>query len=134
MFEPPAPTTWGRHTLTWGSHTYIMGILNITPDSFSGDGVLLADEPGQEVIERAAARAQQMVADGAELIDIGGESTRPGAERAAPLPAALERRRVIPVIERLAAALPPSVIISIDTYKAAVAEAALDAGAALIND
>ncbi|HEU5369229.1 MAG TPA: dihydropteroate synthase, partial [Ktedonobacterales bacterium] len=99
MFDPPAPTTWGRHTLTWGSHTYLMGILNITPDSFSGDGVLLADEPGPEVIERAVARAQQMVADGAELIDIGGESTRPGTERAAPLPAALEQRRVIPVIE-----------------------------------
>jgi dihydropteroate synthase len=134
MFDPPAPTTWGRHTLTWGSHTYLMGILNITPDSFSGDGVMLADEPGQEIIERAVAQAQQMVADGAELIDIGGESTRPGTERAAPLPAALERRRVIPVIERLAAALPPAVMLSIDTYKAAVAEAALDAGAALIND
>lgn len=134
MFDPPAPTTWGRHTLTWGSHTYLMGILNITPDSFSGDGVLLADEPGPEVIERAVARAQQMVADGAELIDIGGESTRPGTERASPLPAALERQRVIPVIERLAATLPPSIMLSIDTYKAAVAEAALDAGAALIND
>ncbi|HEY7357393.1 MAG TPA: dihydropteroate synthase [Ktedonobacterales bacterium] len=134
MFDPLAPTVWGSHTLTWGSHTYIMGILNITPDSFSGDGMMLDDEPGPEVIERAVARAQQMVADGAELIDIGGESTRPGTERAAPLPAALEQRRVIPVIERLTATLPPSVILSIDTYKAAVAEAALDAGAALIND
>jgi dihydropteroate synthase len=111
-----------------------MGILNITPDSFSGDGLLEADAPPAQVIERAVAQARQMVADGAELIDVGGESTRPGTERAAPLPADVERARIIPVIEALAAALPASTIISVDTYKAAVAQAALDAGAALIND
>jgi dihydropteroate synthase len=130
----PNPTTWGHHTLTWGSHTFIMGILNITPDSFSGDGMLAANKPSERVIERAIARAQQMVTDGAELLDIGGESTRPSTAGAAPLPVEIEHQRVIPVIERLAATLPPSIILSIDTYKAAVAEAALAAGAALIND
>jgi dihydropteroate synthase len=130
----PAPTTWGQYTLTWGTHTYVMGILNITPDSFSGDGLIAADEPPSQTIARAVAQAQQMVADGAELIDVGGESTRPSTEKAPPLPAEIERQRVIPVIEQLAAALPATVIISVDTYKAAVAEAALDAGAALIND
>jgi dihydropteroate synthase len=134
MSHSLAPTAWGPHTLTWGSHTYIMGILNVTPDSFSGDGLIATEEPGEHVIERAVAQAQQMVADGAELIDVGGESTRPSTEQASPLPATVERQRVIPVIERLAATLPASVMISIDTYKASVAEAALDAGAALIND
>ena len=134
MSDAHHPTTWGHHTLTWGSHTYVMGILNITPDSFSGDGLIAADEPRAQVIERAIAQARQMVADGAELIDIGGESTRPGTAGAAPLPAETELGRVIPVIEALAAALPPSIMLSIDTYKASVAEAALVAGAALIND
>ncbi len=134
MPDAPAPTTWGRHTLTWGTHTYIMGILNVTPDSFSGDGLIADEAPGAPVIERAVAQAQQMVADGAELLDIGGESTRPSTVGVAPLPAEIERQRVLPVIERLAGTLPASVILSIDTYKASVAEAALDAGAALIND
>jgi dihydropteroate synthase len=134
MPGPPAPTVWERHTLAWGTHTYVMGILNVTPDSFSGDGLLVADAPPSQIIERAVAHAQQMVADGAELLDIGGESTRPSTELAPPLPAEIERQRVIPVIEALAAVLPASIIISIDTYKAAVAEAALDAGAALVND
>ena len=134
MSDAHHPTTWGHHTLTWGSHTYVMGILNITPDSFSGDGLIAADEPRAQVIDRAIAQARQMVADGAELIDIGGESTRPSTAGAAPLPAETELERVIPVIEALAASLPPSVMLSIDTYKASVAEAALDAGAALIND
>ncbi len=132
--NPLAPTVWGQHTLNWGSHTYVMGILNITPDSFSGDGLLAADVPSEQVIERAVAQAEQMVAEGAELIDVGGESTRPSTEQAPPLPAAIERARVIPVIERLAATLPASIVISVDTYKASVAEAALEAGAALIND
>lgn len=134
MSDTPAPTTWGSHTLTWGSHTYIMGILNITPDSFSGDGLIADEAPSAAVIERAAARAQQMVADGAELLDIGGESTRPSTVGVAPLPPEIECQRMLPVIERLAATLPASVMLSVDTYKAAVAEAALDAGAALIND
>jgi dihydropteroate synthase len=134
MPDAPAPTVWGQHTLAWGSHTHIMGILNITPDSFSGDGLIATEEPPAHVIERAVARAEQMVADGAELIDIGGESTRPSTEQAPPLPPEIERQRILPVIERLAAILPASVLLSVDTYKASVAEAALDAGATLIND
>jgi dihydropteroate synthase len=134
MMGPFAPTIWGQRTLTWGSHTYIMGILNITPDSFSRDGLFLDAMSRAQVIEQALSRARQMVADGAELIDIGGESTRPSTEGAPPLSAELERQRVVPVIEALAAALPASIILSVDTYKAAVAEAALDAGATLVND
>jgi len=99
-----------------------MGIVNVTPDSFSDGGALL--DPA-----RAIDAAVQMVADGADLLDLGGESTRPGAE---PLGAAEEMRRVLPVIEGLAARV--RVPISIDTYKPQVAEAALGAGASLVND
>lgn len=99
-----------------------MGIINVTPDSFSDGG--LRFDPGL-----AIEAGVQMVADGADLLDIGGESTRPGA---APLDAAEERRRVLPVIEGLAARVP--VPLSIDTYKASTAEAALGAGATIVND
>ena len=99
-----------------------MGIVNVTPDSFSDGGALL--DP-----VRAIDAAVQMVADGADLLDVGGESTRPGAQ---PLDAAEEMRRVLPVIEGLAARV--RVPISIDTYKPQVAEAALGAGASLVND
>jgi dihydropteroate synthase len=111
-----------------------MGILNITPDSFSQDGLAADGVANDAVVAAAIARAQQMVADGAEMLDIGGESTRPSTTGAPPLDAAIERGRVVPVIAALAATLPPSVILSIDTYKASVAEAALDAGASLVND
>lgn len=109
----------------WGKKTYVMGILNITPDSFSGDGVLAHED----VIQTAVAQAQQFAADGADIIDIGGESTRPGST---PVTEAEELARVIPVIEavRTAVALP----ISIDTYRASVAEATLAAGANWVND
>jgi dihydropteroate synthase len=129
-----APTIWGRHTLAWGAKTWVMGILNITPDSFSQDGLAADGVASDAVVASAVARAQQMVADGAEMLDIGGESTRPSTSGAPPLDAAIERGRVVPVIAALTAVLPPSVILSIDTYKASVAEAALDAGAALVND
>jgi len=99
-----------------------MGILNLTPDSFSGDG-LLGD------VEAAVARAERLVAAGADLIDVGGESTRPGHE---PVAAEIELARAIPLIERLAARI--GVPISIDTRKAVVAEAALAAGASILND
>ena len=99
-----------------------MGVLNVTPDSFSDGGAL--SDPG-----RAIEVAQQMVEDGADILDIGGESTRPGAQ---PLAAEIELARVIPVIERLAARV--TVPLSVDTYKAAVADAALAAGAAIVND
>src|SRR6185437_9236546 len=129
-----APTTWGRYTLAWGAKTWVMGILNITPDSFSQDGLAADGVASDAVVATAVARAQQMVADGAEMLDIGGESTRPSTTGEPPLDAAIERGRVVPVIEALAATLPPSVILSIDTYKASVAAAALDAGAHLVND
>jgi dihydropteroate synthase len=99
-----------------------MGILNVTPDSFA-DGA-----PGLDA-RTAIERALAMEADGADVIDIGGESTRPGAD---PVPEDEERRRVIPVIEALAGRV--SVPLSIDTYKAGVAAAALDAGAVIVND
>ena len=128
------PTVWGTHTLTWGERTHIMGIVNITPDSFSRDGLVFEGASREEIVAAAVAKARRMVEDGATLLDIGGESTRPGAMSGPPLPAEIERERVLPVIEALAAALPPSVILSIDTYKASVAAAALDAGAHLVND
>ena len=99
-----------------------MGIVNVTPDSFSDGGVLFD-------ADRAVDAAVRMVEDGADLLDVGGESTRPGAP---PLPLDVELARVVPVVERLAART--SVPISIDSYKAAVADAALAAGAAIVND
>jgi len=105
----------------WGARTYIMGIVNITPDSFSGDGVMDADA--------AIAQALRFVDEGADILDVGGESTRPGSTR---IDAELEIQRVAPVIERLAARV--QVPISVDTSRAVVAERALDAGATWIND
>lgn len=112
----------GHHTLETGRRTLIMGVLNVTPDSFSGDSIY--HHP-----DAAAQRARQMVADGADIIDVGGESTRPGAE---PVSAEEEMKRALPVIERLSAEL--NVPLSIDTSKAAVARAAVQAGASIIND
>jgi dihydropteroate synthase len=108
--------------LELGSRTLVMGIINVTPDSFSDGGVLF--DPA-----RAIEAGVQMVADGADLLDVGGESTRPGAQA---LDAAEERRRVLPVIEGLVPRV--NVPVSVDTYKASIARAALEAGAALVND
>ena len=113
------PIAHGR-CLALGPRTLVMGILNVTPDSFAG-GVTGPDE--------AAAAALQMEADGADLIDIGGESTRPGA---ADVPEAEELARILPVLERLQGRL--RVPISVDTYKAGVARAAIAAGAGIVND
>lgn len=115
-------TTCGELELRWGERTYVMGILNVTPDSFSGDG--LADD-----FKAAVKRARQMAAEGADIIDIGGESTRPNAQ---PVSIDEELRRVIPVIERLAGEL--AVPMSIDTTKYEVAQKALEAGARMLND
>lgn len=104
----------------------IMGILNITPDSFSGDGLLTS----HHYVRAALERASQMIADGADLLDIGGESSRPGS---VPVSAEEEIRRTAPVIAALRAKF-PNVPMAIDTIKATVAEAALNAGATLIND
>ena len=111
---------------SWGSRCYVMGILNATPDSFSGDGL----GSGVEMIGRLVDKAAAFVAAGADILDVGGESTRPGAE---PVSAAEEIERVVPSIEALVARFPDAVI-SVDTSKAEVAAAALDAGAAWVND
>jgi dihydropteroate synthase len=118
-YDLPLPN--GR-TLTLGERTLVMGILNITPDSFA-DGGRHFDHA------RAVAAGLRMVEEGADILDIGGESTRPGAE---PLDAAEEMRRVLPVIERLAAET--SILLSIDTYKASVAREAVARGASIVND
>ena len=124
---PPA-TRIGPVTFRWGERTFVMGILNVTPDSFSGDGLLAgaATQPRDDAVERA----RRMVSEGADVLDIGGESTRPGHE---PLSAADEIARVIPVIAAVRSAL-PDIPISVDTAKPEVAEAALAAGADLLND
>jgi dihydropteroate synthase len=111
-----------RRSLAFGGRTLLMGILNVTPDSFSDGGEFFD-------LERALAHAERMAAEGADIIDIGGESTRPGS---APVSAGEEIRRVVPVVEALARRV--SVPLSIDTTKAVVARAALEAGAEIVND
>lgn len=111
-----------RRSLKYGERTLVMGVLNVTPDSFSDGGQFFA-------FDRAIAQAEQMIAEGADMIDVGGESTRPGSEFVSE---AEESRRVIPVIERLTSSF--SIPISIDTTKPAVARAALEAGAEIVND
>jgi dihydropteroate synthase/2-amino-4-hydroxy-6-hydroxymethyldihydropteridine diphosphokinase len=119
------PLRVGAQWFHWGRQTYVMGILNVTPDSFSGDGLLKNEDWIAATVERGRA----MLAAGAHLIDVGGESTRPGSHAVAP---GEELERVIPAIEALArAGVGP---ISVDTCKAAVARQALDAGAAIVND
>jgi dihydropteroate synthase len=116
-----------------------MGIVNVTPDSFSGDGLLASGLPTKSgdgrapagaVVEAAVELARRLVAEGADILDVGGESTRPGHETVS---ADEERARVVPVVGAIRAALPDAVL-SIDTMKAGVAAAALDAGADMIND
>ncbi len=116
----------GSFTFHWGSRTYVMGILNVTPDSFSGDGIFAAGD----VTEQAVKQAEGFLANGADILDVGGESTRPGSE---PVNAENEMERVVPVIAALRQNF-PDVLISIDTYKASVAEAAIRAGANIVND
>ncbi len=124
------PLKLGTHTLTWGQRTFVMGILNLTPDSFSGDG-LLSSTPLQNTEEGGAlGQARRFIAAGVDILDIGGESTRPGSQ---PVEAQEEMRRVLPAMRAILAEFPEA-LVSIDTYKAAVAEAALQAGAHMIND
>jgi len=115
--------------LAWGTRTFVMGILNVTPDSFSGDG-LMSDELVSDATTAALSQARQFVEAGADILDVGGESTRPGAQPVSPQE---EIRRVVPVIQALVEAN-LNAIISIDTSKASVAQAALAAGAQWIND
>jgi len=131
MAETLPETIWANHRLEWGKKTYVMGILNITPDSFSGDGLIAEQLTSDMIVERAVAQARSFVAEGATFIDVGGESTRPNF---APISVEEELARVLPVIRALAQSLPPEIIISVDTYKAEVARKALDAGASMLND
>lgn len=117
----------GSYTLNLGERTQIMGILNVTPDSFSRDGCL--EKSPKKSLARAYRRALRMIREGADILDVGGESTRPGASR---IPAGEEIRRVIPVISKLAKKT--KIPISVDTCKAEVARRALDAGAVIVND
>jgi dihydropteroate synthase len=116
------PFTYSTGSYDWGSRTHIMGVLNVTPDSFSDGGKFFE-------IEKAVARGRELAAQGADVLDIGGESTRPGSD---PVPEAEEIRRVVPVIDKLSRDL--KIPLSIDTYKSGVASAALDAGASMVND
>jgi dihydropteroate synthase len=125
----PAPMRIGQREFVWGARTYIMGIVNATPDSFSGDGLLSSSAASDDWVERAVAQGLRFLEEGADILDVGGESTRPGADL---VDAATELARVTPVIEALRRHTDAP--ISIDTYKAAVARAALDAGADLVND
>ena len=118
----PAATRCGNTKFRWGERTYIMGIVNVSPDSFSGDGL------GGD-IEAIVEQAKRFIAEGADIIDVGGESTRPQSQS---ITADEELRRVIPAIRRLAAEI--DVPISIDTSKSAVAKQALGTGAVMLND
>ena len=114
-------TKCGNTEFRWGERTYVMGIINVSPDSFSGDGLTNLDA--------VVAQARRFVSEGADILDIGGESTKPGS---AAVPVDEEIRRVIPAIERLAGEI--TIPLSVDTYKSEVARLALEAGAAIIND
>lgn len=114
-------TKCGHTEFRWGERTYVMGIINLSPDSFSGDGITS--------LEAAVAQAHHFVSHGADILDIGGESTRPGSS---PVPVDEEIRRVVPVMERLASEI--TIPLSVDTYKSEVAQQALKAGANMIND
>ena len=122
-WRPRRHLQWGHHTLALGERTLVMGVVNVTDLSLSGPG------HGDDVMA-AVAHAEALVAAGANLLDVGGESTRPGAE---PVPEALERARVGAAVAAIAARL-PTVPLSVDTRRASVAAAALDAGAGAIND
>jgi dihydropteroate synthase len=126
--------TIGKRDFNWGSKTYLMGILNITPDSFSGDGLYqTADSSGEldinKLVDTALTKARGFADAGADIIDIGGESTRPGADI---VDLKTEMERVVPVVESLVQEI--DLPISIDTYKHQIAEAALEAGADMVND
>src|ERR687895_2165570 len=120
--EQPRNTV-GVGDRTLGSDPVLVGVLNVTPDSFSDGGDFLGPE-------RAAAGAATMLDEGAQIIDVGGESTRPGS---VPVSPEEEARRVVPVIQKILAERPDA-LISIDTYRSATAEAALEAGAGMVND
>jgi dihydropteroate synthase len=118
----PASLLLGDTPLQLQRRVYVMGVLNVTPDSFSDGGLYLQPE-------QAIKHAEEMLAEGADLIDVGGQSSRPGAR---PVPAAVEQQRVVPVVQEIVKRY--GALVSVDTYRASVAAAALDVGAVLIND
>ncbi|MDK2981910.1 MAG: 2-amino-4-hydroxy-6-hydroxymethyldihydropteridine diphosphokinase / dihydropteroate synthase [Chloroflexota bacterium] len=122
LYQPKPSTAWPK----WGERTHVMGILNITPDSFSGDGLLQQSDP----VEAALAQARQFVQDGATILDLGAESSRPGSNT---VDAPTEIARIQPVLDALRQATLPA-ILSVDTYKAESAETCLRSGADWIND
>jgi dihydropteroate synthase len=125
--DPPAALTIGGRTFQWGSRTFVMGVINVTPDSFSGDGLLAGHG---DPVTAAVDQARRMAEEGADLLDIGGVSTRPGH---AEVDAATEAERVLPVLRAVRQAL-PDMPLSIDTTSPEVAEQALGAGADMLND
>jgi dihydropteroate synthase len=125
--RPPQPLAIGATSFAWGTRTFVMGIINVTPDSFSGDGLITH---GADPVAAAVAQAERMAAGGADILDIGGQSTRPGH---AQLSVEAELARAVPVVAAVRKAL-PDMPLSIDTTSARVAEGALDAGAQAIND
>lgn len=129
-YAPIPATAIGPLRAVWGSRTYIMAVANLTPDSFSGDGLLNLDESTAGLLDRVELLARNAVRDGADLLDLGAESTRPGHTE---ISAAEEIARLIPAIERLRRVL-PTLALSADTQKVEVAAAALDAGAHMLND
>lgn len=122
VFDPRVWKLAHGRQLELGPKSVIMGIVNVTPDSFSDGGEA-------DTVEKAVARAKAMMDEGAQIIDVGGESTKPGAE---PVSAELEQKRVLPVIKALAKL--PDILISVDTYRAATARLGVEAGAHIIND
>ena len=127
--KTPAVLRIGNGVFRWGERTYVMGVVNVTPDSFSGDGLGLD-------VDAAVRQALRFQDEGADIVDVGGQSTRPPGrvygEGAAEVSPEDEARRVVPVIQRMAGVL--RIPISVDTFRAEVARQALDAGAAMIND
>ncbi len=115
------PLRIGSRTFEWGARTYVMGIINVSPESFSGDGLKRAED--------AVAQALRFAEEGADIIDVGGQSTRPGFDE---ISVEDEVRRVVPAVEAIAARV--DLPISVDAYRADVAKAALDAGATMVND
>ena len=122
--------------LQWGERTHVMGIVNVTPDSFSGDGLMVAGRSTEEVVVAALAQARAMVEAGAGLLDVGAESTRPRAAYGdrPEVDAATEAALAVPVVRALVEAFGDRAIVSIDTSKGAVAHAAVEAGARMVND
>ena len=129
-YAPIPATTIGPLSVVWGSRTYVMAVANLTPDSFSGDGLIAPSDSASDFLDRVEQLARDAVRDGADLLDLGAESTRPGHTE---ISAADEIARLAPAIERLRRVL-PTLALSADTQKVEVAAAALDAGAHMLND